>query len=117
MKKLLFMAALVIGGSYVLRGGYVKVAPDNQVRVAGWTVPLPASVQSSPIMGMVAMLINQAAPPANAGDQRPAAAQYVRPPVPNVTSATNTYSANAPGNGQVQGGDQFGAATKALRGQ
>jgi hypothetical protein len=117
MKKLLFMAAIVIGGSMVVRGGYVKVTPDNQVRVAGWTVPLPASVQSSPIMGMVALLINQAAPQANAGDQRSAAAQYVRPPLPNVTSATSAYSANAPGNGQMQGGDQFGAASKALRGQ
>jgi len=117
MKKLLFMAALVIGGSMVLKGGYVKVTPDNQVRVAGWTVPLPASVQSSPIMGAVAMMINaQAAPQANASDQRSAAAQYVRPSVPNVTSGTTTYSANAPANGQ-QGADQFGAATKALRGQ
>ena len=115
MKKLLFMAALVIGGSFILRGGYVTVAPDHQVRVAGWTVPLPASVQSSPIMGAVALLINQAAPPANVGDQR-SAAQNIRPPVPNVTSATSTYSANAPANGQ-QAGDQFGAASKALRGQ
>jgi hypothetical protein len=116
MKKLLFMAALVIGGSFVLRGGYLTVAPDHQVRVAGWTVPLPASVQSSPIMAAVALFINQAAPPANAGDQR-SAAQYARPPVPSVASATTTYSANAPASGQAPGADQFGAATRAIRGQ
>jgi hypothetical protein len=117
MKKLLFMAALVIGGSMVLRGGYVKITPDNQVRVVGWAVPLPQSVQHSPIMPMIAMFVNsQATSQANAADQR-SSAQYVRPPVPNVTSVTTTYSANAPASGQAPGADQFGATTRAIRGQ
>jgi hypothetical protein len=115
MKKLLFFMLLAFGGAMFLKGGYVSVTPDNQVHVAGWIVPLPASVQNSPVMGMLTMMARmQTAPPANA-DPRYAAAP--RPAVPVVTSAASTYNANAPATGPAQGGDQFSAVSKALRGQ
>jgi hypothetical protein len=117
MKKLLFMAVLGIGGTMFVKQE-VSISPDSQVRVAGWTVPLPPSVQNSPVMGMVTMMARlQTTPPASPPDPRSGAAQHTRPAVPNVTSVAGTYNANAPSAGQSPGGDQFGAVAKALRGQ
>ena len=78
MKKLLFLMVVGFGGTMLVKGNYVTISPDNQVRVAGWAVPLPASVQSSPVLGMVStMLQGNLGPPAalwrnnSARDSRP----------------------------------------------
>jgi hypothetical protein len=114
MKKLLFLMVVGFGGTMLLKGNYVTISPDNQVRVAGWAVPLPASVQASPVMGMVStMLQGNLAPPPPAPAS--AAPRPGPPLLPNVTSAVSTYSANPPRAGQTQGGDQFNAVAKAIR--
>ena len=116
MKKLLFFA--VLGFGIIALKDKVSVTPDNQVRVAGWTVPMPASVQNSPVMGMVSMMIRmQTAPQANAGGTRHGAGQPGWPAVPNVTSATNTLNGNASSTAPLQAADQFSAVSKALRAQ
>jgi len=113
MKKLLFLMVVGFGATMAVKGHYVTVTQDNQVRVAGWTVPLPSSIQSSPIMGMLGMLVNmQASPQAGSTDTRYGAA---RPGLPNVTSGTSTYNANAPVTGPAQGSDALAAVAKALR--
>src|SRR6185312_11058183 len=98
MKKMLFMAVLVIGGGAFMKNN-LHVSPDGQVRLAGWLVPIPPSVQNSPVMGMITMMAQmQAAPhggpqgaaPQAAIDPRTGAPQAVRPAVPNVTSGTTT---------------------------
>ena len=111
MKKLLFLMVVGFGGTMLVKGNYVTISPENQVRVAGWAVPLPASVQTSPIMGMVSTMLqgNLAPQPASA------AARPGVPAMPNVTSAVSTYNANAPRGGQPQSSDQFNAVNKALR--
>jgi hypothetical protein len=114
MKKLLFMMVVGFGGTMLFKQGYVAITPDNQVRVAGWAVPLPPSVQASPIMGMINTLFQ-----GNLGPQMTNAAPRpgarVPPPLPTVTSAVGTYNANVPIAGQTQGSDQFNAVAKALR--
>jgi hypothetical protein len=118
MKKLLFMALIGIGGAVFLKGGYLTVTPDNQVHVASWTVPLPADVQNSPILGMVATMAGlRTASQPNIGDPRYGATQPARPALPNVTSATSIYNPNPPAAAPTQVTDQFNAVAKALRGQ
>jgi hypothetical protein len=110
MKKLLFLMVVGFGGTMLLKGNYVIVTPD-QVRVARWTFPLPASVRASPIMGMVTTLLQgNLGPPASDAAPRPGMAA-----LPNVTSAVGTYNANPPAAGQPQGSDQFNAVSRALR--
>jgi hypothetical protein len=112
MKKLLFLMVVGFGGTMLFKNGYVTITPDNQVRVAGWAVPIPASVQASPVMGMVSTLLqgNLAPPSAQA---RPGAP--VPPALPTVTSTVSTYNGNSPRAGQPQGADQFNSVAKALR--
>jgi hypothetical protein len=116
MKKLLFLLVVGFGGSMLIKGNYVTISPtDNQVRVAGWVVPLPASVQSSPVMAMVSTMLqgNLGPPAASAPQARPGAP--VQPALPSVTSALGTYNTNAPRAAQTPGSDQFNATAKALR--
>src|SRR5258708_11551213 len=56
MKKMLFLMVVGFGGAMLVKGGHVTITPDNQVRVAGYNVPLPAAVQNSPVMGMITTL-------------------------------------------------------------
>jgi hypothetical protein len=117
MKKLLFMAVVGIGGFMFLKGN-VSVTPDNQVRVAGWAVPVPPDVQNSPLMAVVAMAIRlHTTPPPDARYGAAQPGQPALPPLPTVTSATATYGANVPSTGPVPGADLFGSTAKALRGQ
>jgi len=116
MKKLLFLLVVGFGGSMLIKGNYVTISPtDNQVRVAGWAVPLPASVQASPVLAMVSTMLqgNLGSPAAASAPQaRPGAP--VQPALPSVTSALGTYNANAPRAAQTSGSDQFNATAKAL---
>jgi hypothetical protein len=108
---LLFIMVVGFGGTMLVKGNHVTISPENEVRVAGWTVPLPASVKASPILGMVGTMLqggNLAAQPASA------AVRPGPPALPNVTSTVSTYNANAPRPAQTQG-DPFNAANKALR--
>jgi len=122
MKKLLFLMIIGLGGTMLIKGGHVTIGPDNQVRIAGYAVPLPEAVQNSPIMGMVTtVLMGQlpAAPQAAVATGGPGPAAPVRPMLPSVTSTNGTYSATAPASGSKQptGSDQLSAVTKALRPQ
>src|SRR5258708_3119057 len=110
MKKLLFIMLVGIGGTMLIKNGYVTIAPDNEVRVAGHPLPLPDALKNSPIMGMVTtMLMGQlpAAPQAAGAPQMAGAPQLAgaaprpgappaRPALPSVTSVAGTYNANAP---------------------
>ena len=119
MKKMLFFMVVGFGGAMLVKGGHVVITPDNQVRIAGYTVPLPAAVQNSPIMGMVnTMFMGQLGGPA----QATAAAAPGRPgfpAMPNVTSTAGTYNVNAPRAAAVSpvtgAGDQLSSVAKALR--
>jgi hypothetical protein len=114
MKKLLFLMVVGFGGTMLFKNGYVSITPDHQVRVAGWAVPLPPSVQASPVMGMVTTLLQgNLEPAAMNGQARPGTP--VQPPLPTVTSAVSTYNGNAPRAGQAQGADQYNSIAKALR--
>jgi hypothetical protein len=116
MKKLLFLTVIGFGGAMLVKGGHVVITPNNQVTVAGYQVPLPDSVQNSPVMGIVASMVRmQVAPQATAADQRVGPAPPARPALPNVTSAAATYNANAPSAGPANGSDQLSAVAKALR--
>src|ERR1700675_4463249 len=53
MKKMLFLMVVGFGGAMLVKGGHVTITPENQLRVAGYNVPLPAAVQNSPVMGMI----------------------------------------------------------------
>ena len=57
MKKLLFLMVVGFGGTMLVKGGHVVITPNNQVLVAGYQVPLPDAVQSSPVMGAVASML------------------------------------------------------------
>ncbi len=119
MKKMLFFMVVGFGGAMLVKGGHVVITPDNQVRVAGYTVPLPPAVQNSPVMGMVTTLfMGQLGGPV----QATAAAAPGRPgypALPNVTSTVGTYNPNAPraaAAGPAGGAsDQLSAVAKALR--
>jgi hypothetical protein len=116
MKKLLFLMVVGFGGTMLLKGGHVTITPDNQVRVAGYTVPLPEAVQNSPVMGMITTVLMgqlQTAPQTAGATSRPGTP--MPPALPNVTSAVSTYNANAASARPTQGAEQFGAAAKALR--
>jgi hypothetical protein len=120
MKKLLFLMVVGFGGTMLLKNGYVTMSPDNQIRVAGWAVPIPASVQASPVMGMVSTLLQGNLGPAATTTAQARPGAQVPPPMPTVTSTLSTYNGNAPnGNapraGQTQGADQYNAVAKALR--
>jgi hypothetical protein len=125
MKKLLFIMVVGFGGTMLVRSGQVTVTPDNQVRVAGYSMPLPAVIQNSPVMGMVITALVGQTP----GQQQPAGQMAIagaRPgaqvphPRPSVTSTAGTYNANPPSTGPTQGqpkvNDQFSAVAKALHG-
>jgi hypothetical protein len=112
MKKLLFLMVAGIGGTMLIRGGHITITPDNQIRVAGYTVPIPDSVQKSPVMGMVTtMMMGQLQIPA----QSTGAPQ--RPALPSVTSAAGTYNPNVRPSSAASapGSDGLNAAAKALR--
>jgi hypothetical protein len=118
MKKMLFLMVVGFGGAMLVKGGHVTITPDNQVRVAGYNVPLPAAVQNSPVMGMITTLfMGQLAPATQmtgvAG--RPGAPGI--PAMPNVTSTAGTYNGNAPRPAApvAGGGDQLSAVARALR--
>jgi hypothetical protein len=93
MKKILFLMVIGFGGSMLFKNGYVTISPDNQVKVAGWAVPLPAAVQSSPVMGMVTTLLQ--------GNLGPTGA----PGKPGAAGANNPAA---------KASDQFSAVAKAL---
>jgi hypothetical protein len=122
MKKLLILMLAGLGGTMLIKNGHVTITPENNVRVVGYTVRLPDAVKNSPLMGLVMTgLMNQAPPPPQTAvlASRPAAA--VRPMLPSVTSAANTYSANAPtahapNATPTMAADQFNAVAKVLRG-
>jgi len=130
MKKLLIMMLIGLGGTALIKNGHVTITPDNQIRVAGYAVPLPEAVQNSPLMGMVTtLLLGQlpASPQTAAVASRPGApvgapgGAPVRPVLPSITSANSTYNANAPaahasGAGPAMTTDQFSAVAKALKG-
>jgi hypothetical protein len=117
MKKMLIMAVIVIGGGTFLKHNLV-VTPNGQVTVAGWNVPVPAAVQSSPLYSMVMMVASmQAAGQPAAGDPRHGAGQPARPAMPNVTSAASTYNPNPQPAASGGTSDQFNAVTRALHGQ
>ncbi len=118
MKKLLFIMVVGFGGAMLIKGGHVTVTPDNQVRVVGYSVPLPAAVQNSPVFGIVvAGLIGQSSgnSQAAAAPSRPGAPKP--PAVPAVTSTAGTDNANSPRAAQGAQSDQFNAAARAIRGQ
>ena len=116
MKKLLFLMVIGFGGAMLVKGGHVAITPNNQVVVAGYQVPLPESIQNSPVMGMVASALRaQIASQPAAADARTGLVQPARPGLPNVTSAAATYNANAPGGGPANASDQLSAVGKALR--
>ena len=110
MKKLLFLVVVGFGGTMLLKGNYVTVMPD-QVRVARWSFPIPASVQASPIMGMVSTLLEGNLGPPTAG----AAARPGGGTLPTVTSAVGTYNANPPRAGQTRGADPLSTVAGAIR--
>jgi hypothetical protein len=119
MKKMLFMAVLVIGGGSFLKN-HMVVMPNGQIFISGWAVPVPPAVQNSPIMGLVTMLAGMTTSQTGAPDPRYGAAQPARPAMPNVTSTNGTYNANAPaasgaGGGQGGASDQLSTVAKALR--
>jgi hypothetical protein len=123
MKKILFLMVVGFGGAMLVKGGHVVVTPDNQVRVAGYNVPLPPAVQNSPVFGMITTLfMGQLGPTAQTtgAPGRPGAPGF--PAMPNVTSTAGTYNANAPAAGVPRAGnpltgasDQPTAVAKALR--
>jgi hypothetical protein len=116
MKKLLFLMVIGFGGTMLVKGGHVTITPSNQVIVAGYQIPLPESVQSSPLLGIVGSMVRlQVNPQTNAVDARYGAVQPARAALPNVTPVTNTYNANASGAGSANGTDQLSAVAKALR--
>jgi hypothetical protein len=112
MRKLLFLAVVLFGGAMFLKSN-ASITPDNQVRVASWTFPIPAAVQNSPVMGLVNTMLlgrlDSTGPTARPGGATP-------PSLPVVTTANGTYDANRPSTGRPQSADQFNAAAKALRG-
>jgi hypothetical protein len=123
MKKMLFMAVLVIGGGSFLKS-HMVVTPNGQIFISGWAVPVPPAVQNSPIMGLATMLAGITTSQTGVPDPRYGTAQPVRPAMPNVTSANGTYNANTPaanGLGGAPGGapggasDQLSAVARALR--
>jgi len=117
MKKMLIMAVIVIGGGTFLKHNLV-VTPNGQVTVAGWNVPVPAAVQSSPLYSMVMMVASmQAAGQPAAGDQRHGEGQPARPTMPNVTSAVGTYNPNPQPAASGNTSDQFSAVARSLHGQ
>ena len=123
MKKILFMMVVIGGGAMLIKGCHVSVTPENQVRVMGWALPIPESIQSSPTMAIAATLLRAQLPAeANGADSRPVAANAtaMRPGVPNITSTNGTYNANAaaparPVGGIADGASQLNAVAKALR--
>ena len=114
MKKMLIMAVIVIGGGAYLRNNLV-VTPKGQVTVAGWNVPIPASVQSSPLYSMVTMMASMQSGPS------PAAADTVhgaaRPVLPSVSSTAGTYNPNPQTAAAGGAPDQLSAVARTLRGQ
>jgi hypothetical protein len=116
MKKLLFVMVVGFGAAMLVKNGQVTVSRENQIVVAGFAVPVPDSVQQSPIMGIVASVLPHSAPP-SAGPVAPS-----RPIMPVISSASGTFDANtsgranAPAGGMATGADGFSAAAKALRG-
>ena len=63
MKKMLFLMVVGFGGAMLVKGGHVTITPENQLRVAGYNVPLPVAVQNSPVMGIITTLfMGQLAP-------------------------------------------------------
>jgi hypothetical protein len=135
MKKLLVLLLVGFGVSVIIKGNHLTVTPDGQVHLAGWAVPLPESVRSSPVMGMVSMLTQGnlqvpmgVAPPAPVGAPTQMAGTPVRPavaappPMPVINSVNGTFNANAPvgnaaGAAPARGNDQFNAAARAFRPQ
>jgi hypothetical protein len=121
MKKLLFLMVVGFGGTMLVKGGHVTITPDNQVRVAGYPLPLPDAVQNSPILGMIGGMMRLQAPvQAGVADPRYAVAQPARPPVPTISSVNGTYNANAPsapapGVGPAGIADTFNSVAKALK--
>jgi hypothetical protein len=115
---MLFFIVVVLGGGAFLKNN-LTITPDNQVHIAGWAVPIPASVQSNPITAMVIMMVRmQSGPQLAPADPRYAtAAQPGRPAVPTVTSANGSYNANAPSVGAGNPSDQLNAVARALRTQ
>jgi hypothetical protein len=117
MKKMLIMAVLVAGGGMFLKN-YLVITPNGQVTVAGWNVPVPAAVKSSPLYSTVLMVAGmQASGQPAGGDPRHGAAQPSRPAMPNVTSAVGTYTSNPPSAAATGPSDQFSAVARAVRGQ
>jgi hypothetical protein len=114
MKKMLIMALIVIGGGAYLRNNLV-ITPKGQVTIAGWSVPIPASVQSSPLYSMFTMVASMQSGPS------PAAADSVhgaaRPALPGVSSAVGTYNPNPQPAASGGTPDQFSAVSRTLRGQ
>lgn len=116
MKKLLFVMVVGFGAAMLVKSGQVTATPDNQIRVAGYLVPLPNAVQQSPIMGTIAGML-----PASAHAVASPAAPG-RPVMPLVSSASSSFDANtsgranAPTAGMATGAAGFSAAAKALRG-
>jgi hypothetical protein len=123
MKKMLFLMVVGFGGAMLVKGGHVVITPDNQVRVAGYNVPLPPVVQNSPVFGMITTLfMGQLGPTAqaNGAPARPGAPGY--PAMPNVTSTAGTFNGNPSAAGVPRAGnpatgasDQLSAVAKALR--
>jgi len=117
MKKLLFVMVLGFGAAMFVKNGHVTITQDKQIRVAGYSVPLPDAVQNSPLMGFVTTMLPEASPTAGGSPGAP-----LRPMLPIVTSGTSTYNANASGSanmssrGQATGAEGLNAAAKALRG-
>ena len=122
MKKLFLMMLVGIGGTMLIKNGQVTMTPENDVRVAGYTVPLPDAVQNSPLMGLVMTgLTNQTPRQSQTAALAGRPAVPARPLLPSVTSANTTYNANAPAGhapntGPTVTADQFNAVAKALRG-
>jgi hypothetical protein len=117
------MKKLLVGLGFMSLEGNVSLTPDNQVHVSKCVFPVPAAIQSSPVYAIVSTVVMGQLGPLSQPGGAPAAAaaatsrvsQPIRPVLPSVTSASGTYTTAAPAGG-ANGGEQYNAMPKALRG-
>jgi hypothetical protein len=116
MKKLLVFMVVGFGGAMLVKGGHVTISPSNQIMIAGFPVPLPESVQNSPVVSVIAAMVRlPSASLTTVADTRAEAAQPTRPPAPSVTSAATTYNPNTPNAGQANSLEQLSTVARTIR--
>jgi hypothetical protein len=120
MKKLLFLMVVGFGGAMLVKGGHVTITPENQVKVANYTLPIPAAVQNSPVFGMVTTLfMGQLGPTAEATAAPGRTGTPGVPSMSNVSAAAGSYNSSGGRTGAPAApsaaSDQLTAVAKALR--